>query len=245
VEKMVAYRAAHHVATSLLTELAPEQLDAQCPQCPGWTVQDVVCHHVHVFTACVDGGWTDEVDAIVNAAIVEPDPELKAAATRRRDDWIQRGVEALRSEPFDVVLARWDDALSRAADDDGDMVTDLAVHLGDIEEALGVQRSRAEGFNVAALWYYGSFLTDHLRGRGVETVRLHGSSPTVVCGDLRSPHVVTGSTYELLRTITGRRSRAEADRVIDWNTTPERTRLILPVYDWLEHDSTAVEFGGE
>lgn len=245
MEEVVAYRAAHHVASALFRELTPEQLEAPCPQCPAWTIRDVVCHHVHIFTVCVEMGWTDDIDAMVQGAVSEPDPDLKAAATRRRDEWCQSGVDALRNETFDAVLATWDDALLRAYGGDGEMVTDLSVHLADIEEAIGVQRSRTEGFNVAALWHYGSFLTNHLRGRGVETVRLVGTSPTVICGDLLSPHVVTGTTYELLRTITGRRSRAEADRVINWNTTPEQTRLIFPFYDWLDQDSDMSAFRDE
>jgi hypothetical protein len=239
VEEMVAYRAAHHVASSLFRELTPEQLEAPCPQCPAWTIREVVCHHVHLFMTSVDGGYTADIAADVTAAVSEPNPDLKDAATKRRDAWIQCGVEVLRDEPFGRVLSMWDDATLRANRGHGAWVTDLSVHLGDIEEAIGVQRSHNEAFNLAALWHYGSFLTVHLRGRGVETVRLLGTSPTVICGDLDSPHVVTGSTYELVRTITGRRRRDEADRLIDWDTTPERTRLIFPVYDWLERASRA------
>lgn len=237
MDEMVAYRAAHHVAATLFEELSPEQLHTRCPQCPAWTIRDVICHHVHVFIESVDGGWTDDVTAMVNAAAMEPDPDLKADATRRRDDWCQSGVDALHDEPLDAVLEKWRQAISRAIDDDGEMVTDLSVHLADIEEAIGIDRSRTEGFLTAAIWHYGYFLTDHLRARGVETVRLRGTAPTVICGDLLSPHEVTGSTYELLRTITGRRSRAEADRLLNWNTTPERTRSIFPFYDWLDRDS--------
>lgn len=241
LDDMVDYRAAHQVASAMFRGLTPDQLATPCPQCPGWTVRDVVCHHVHIFIADVDGEWTDEILADVQAAAVEPDPGAKAAAAQRRDAWIQRGVDALSNQPFDEVLSHWDDAVRRGEGDAGFNVTDLAVHLGDVGEALDAPRPDDAELNAAALERYGSFLTEHLLGRGVATVRLEGTDPAVVCGDLRSPHVITGSTYELLRVVTGRRSRAEADRLIDWGTTPEETRLIFPIYDWLEHGLLPVD----
>lgn len=40
---------------------------------------------------------------------------------------------------------------------------------------------------------------------------------------------LTGTSYDLLRTIGSRWTRAEADRVIDWGNTPDATRGMLPV----------------
>ena len=43
---------------------------------------------------------------------------------------------------------------------------------------------------------------------------------------------LTGTSYDLLRTIGSRRRRRDADRVIGWGDIPDAIRDMLPVYGW-------------
>lgn len=113
------------------------------------------------------------------------------------------------------------------------------MHLGDIQEALGIEVERTGEFLRGALARYCWALNEHLRGQGLEGVAIIGTAPHFEGGELTSSHRVSGTSYELLRAITGRRSRAEADRVLSWGSTPEAIRDVLPIYDWLETDSGA------
>lgn len=235
-----AYRDGYRVTRELLRGLEHRELSLPCPQCPGWSVRDVVAHHVHIFVERTNGSVPKEIAAAIFDAARASDHAVKLAASRRRDAWIERGVESFRPQPFASVLAAWESAMERANDNSWTSVGDLAVHIGDIEEALGVDGSRENAVVVAALRRYGSTLTDHLRGQGVDTVVLVGSRPAYEGGDPESPHRVSGRAYELLRVITGRRSRAEADQALDWGSTPKATRQVFPIYDWLTAESGAV-----
>lgn len=66
---------------------------------------------------------------------------------------------------------------------------------------------------------------------------LVGCRPEFEGGDSESPHQVSGTVYELLRTVVSRRSRAEAEQALNWGSTPEATRQAFTVYGWLDEDS--------
>ena len=44
--------------------------------------------------------------------------------------------------------------------------------------------------------------------------------------------VVRGDTYDLVRCLVGRRSRAQADAVLNWGDTTEETREHFAIYGW-------------
>ncbi|MDY7101061.1 MAG: hypothetical protein S0880_07720 [Actinomycetota bacterium] len=235
-----AYVEGYEAGRSYLERLDDTHLSAPCPQCPAWTVRDTAAHHVHVLTEWGTDGWPEEVLALVRSSAVEADTEAKAEATRRRDAWTEAGVESFRWRPFGDVLEAWDRAVESMPDAAGVLVTDLSCHLGDIEEALGTDELREHPVMAAGLDRYSWLLGQHLEGRGAEPVALVGHRPDIVAGAPDAEHRITGSSYELLRAVTGRRSRAEADRALDWGSTPERTRAVLPIYDWLDADSGAL-----
>ena len=230
------YRSGMTAMTDLVGRLDDDQLLVPCPQCPGWTIRDVVAHVVHVFGERI-GGWPEPIATDVFDAAMHPDRAVKNAAATRRDEWIEAGVDAFRPRPFSDVLAAWDTAAAEADEVMWTLVTDLAVHLADIEEALAVAGTRDNAHVAAALGRYSWVCNEHLSNRTLPTVAIIGTDPEFEGGDLDSSHRVTGTTYELLRTITGRRSRREADRALDWGTTPEPVRTVLPIYDWLDTDS--------
>lgn len=239
MDRKIAYQECYRVVHELFNGLGERELLQPCPQCPAWSLRDVLAHHVHVFSERIKG-WPEEFAVDVAAALTDPDPEVKLKAAQRRDNWIERGVESFRNQPFASVLTAWDQAMEQAGDNDWMMVADLAVHIGDIEEALGENRSRESGFLVAALSQYAMRLAQSLDGLGLETVRLIGSCPKFEGGDAQSPHEVSGPTYELLRALLGRRSRSEAEQALNWGTTPEAIRQVFAVYGWLEEDSGVV-----
>ncbi len=236
----LAYAEGYRVGRAYLEGLSEPQLLMDCPQCPGWTLRDVVAHHVHILTVRASDGWPSDVSADIRAAAIEPSRAIKAAAAKRRDDWIEAGVEVFRSVPFKAVLTAWDETVRAMDEEAASLVTDLGVHLGDVEEALGSTELRENPCMAAAMWRYANAIhIDYLRGLGLDTVSITGHAPETAAGDAASTHTISGSTYELLRALTGRRSRAESERVLNWGTTPEATREVFPIYDWLETDSGA------
>lgn len=240
MELRSAYAEGYRDGRAYLEGMSEQQLLTACPQCPGWTIRDVIAHHVHILTVRVIGGWPSDVSADIRAAAIEPNRAVKAAAAKRRDDWIEAGVSAFKEAPFKNVLTAWDETVRAMDEEAAGLVTDFAVHLGDVEEALGSTELRENLCMAAALWRYANAIhIDYLRGLSLDTVSITGHSPPATAGDTASTHTISGSTYELLRAITGRRSRAESDRVLDWGTTPEATRAVFPIYDWLDTDSGA------
>ncbi len=274
MDRKMVYQECYRVVRELFSGLGERDLLSPCPQCPGWSLRDVLAHHAHVFSERIKG-WPEEFAADTVTALIDPNPEIKLKAARRRDEWIERGVESFRTQPFASVLTAWDRAMEQAGDSDW-IVADLAVHVGDIEEALDVEGSRESDFVVVALSQYGKQelrkaykicpeartlalpwarqeladrflikisgsllmrLAQSLDGLGLETVKLIGSRPKFEGGDAQSPHQVRETVYELLRTLTGRRSRAEAEQALDWGATPEAARQVFAVYGWLDEDS--------
>ena len=106
---------------------------------------------------------------------------------------------------------------------------DLAVHLADLREALGLPPDTA---GTAARFGFAAY-RDWLHQRLVETarpaLRLSDGERTWVVGAGSPSATVTAPPYELFRVITGRRS-ASAIRALDWTAEPGRWLDVLSPY---------------
>ena len=212
----------------ILADLDPAGLATTCPACPAWTVRDVVAHHVHVIGALAAG----EFPAAAGQALTGH-PARRGSAAAERDEWTDRGVAARASHTLDELLTEWDAVvLPTEARPLAIGRLDLTVHLADVMETFGDHRGPDTALVEPTLRQYYDL---------VAVVRCHeaGSVPVLRCTDtgarlgagLHAPEI-SGTAYELLRAIGGRRTRAQADEHLDWGSTSEPVRAAFSAYGW-------------
>jgi hypothetical protein len=170
------------------------------PACPAWTVHELLAHQVHQLRGALDGSFPI-ADAL--AALVPADASVRRAAEDRQAAWIDDGVAALRSLSVRELMDEWS-ALADGAPDavlDG-LVPDIVVHLYDLLGATGSTAHRDDPIVIEALRFWA------------------GQAGTQL------PEGDAILAFELLRIITGRRSRDQALSVpVDvalygWRATP-------------------------
>lgn len=221
------YREAKATTVALVSGLRLDELGQTCRACPDWSLQDVVAHHVHVVTTHLAGG----LPLATYTAIVGDDDQQRANAAKARDEWTDEGVVARRGRSLVSLLAEWDRAVEALDDEGAGAALDLVVHLDDIAETLGRPAPEPGELRDAVLTLWNrAFVRPRLGGIGL-TVDLLATDTGRRWGKGAAP-TVSGPTYELLRTVCGRRTRAEADRALDWGDTPEPARELLPAYGW-------------
>ena len=203
----------------LMTELALRSPMTVVPACPAWTVHDVASH--------VTGLAADLVAGNLDGYASEP--------------WTAAQVEARRSHTTEDVVAEWA-ALPLEpllADPAGHglpeimptvATVDLLTHVHDVRDAIGRQPPATP--DLAAELVLRSLVAD-LRSRTAHLPPLRISAEglrdfAVGRGD---PKITLQATpYELMRALTGRRSRDEV-AALPWTSDPSPyVDVLLPSY---------------
>ncbi|KAA2254070.1 maleylpyruvate isomerase family mycothiol-dependent enzyme [Solihabitans fulvus] len=194
----------YDAARQRITELARNaDLNTAVGACPGWTVGDVVAH--------LAGGLAD--------------------FTERRFDgvdtgeWGERQVRERRGRSLDDSLTEW--ALNRQAADglfDSPMgpilVTEIVSHEQDIRTALGRPGERDNVAVRSALTRPLQEVDKRMRSDGLPALRVELEHGTRVLGEGEPAGTLRVSSFELLRTIAGRRSLDQM-RTLAWDGDPE------------------------
>lgn len=218
------YRDAMGRMRRLVESLTAEERAARNSCCPEWSNQDVVAHHIHFMGA-------DDIPEAIMTALRKTDQDAYDATRAERDGWTGAGVDARRHRTVEELWDEWDATLAAHPGAHYSTV-DLTMHLFDIEESLGrTGEDRAELAFDALLGYANWFLADKLRA-GDESLVLQPTDIDHTIALTGEGPVVTGTAYDLLRCVGGRRTRAEADAVLDWGGAPEAARELLSVYTW-------------
>ena len=228
------YAVGYRYLRTIIDPLDESQLALTCPHCPEWSIRDVFSHLMLVIDPTPDPGVPENYDKTVFASLVNADPEAQARAAEVRDSYWNDAVAAVRSLPTAELFDRWERSIELLDPTNRPPHGDFAVQLGDLDEALGHSGARELEIQTMALKGYSFVSNGHLQVNGLPTVSVIGTSPDAKGGDRESEHVVNGSTYELVRALTGRRTIAEGDEMLDWGTTPDDTKEMFPVYDWLD-----------
>ena len=162
--------------------------DAAVPACPEWTVHELLAHQLHQLKGARDGTFP-LADALVRVSARAP-VDRSAAATRQ-DAWIAAGVQKWSRMPVPELVEAWDSLAedSPAATLDA-LAPDVVVHLFDLLGAIGDRADRTHPMVTAALQFW-------------------ADQAGVPVPEDRSSH------FELLRAITGRRSREQAPDLDD------------------------------
>ncbi|MEX2628040.1 MAG: maleylpyruvate isomerase N-terminal domain-containing protein [Ilumatobacteraceae bacterium] len=229
---LAAYLRAQQATLAVVRPLPPEELDRTCAACPAWTIRDVVAHHIHFVGAFVDRS----VPAAIYTALIGATDDERRRAAIARDEWTQAGVEARRGLDLHELVAEWDSITACMDDRGARALLDLTMHHGDIVESLtGASGSIDVEMTQDALTTYARhFLAPRLSAAG-RALGLRCADTGEHLGPGDPAPTVSGTTYELLRTIGGRRTRAEADDRLDWGGTDEPTRDLFSVYGWPCH----------
>lgn len=175
------------------------------PSCPEWTVKDVVAH--------VAGLVSDVIAAV-------PPPLGSDENTTRQVD--ERATMTLgeicnewqaNTEAFSPLLVT-DDRRARG------ITADLVVHVHDLAETIDSIAVPSQRATRAAARLYSGLLQQRVAEQlGIAlTVMLDGQELAPESGD--SPLALSGSSTDFLRSITGRRTRAQAEAFFDWTGDP-------------------------
>lgn len=156
------------------------------PACPAWTVHQLLAHQVHQLAGALDGSFpvADSIDRLAAAS-----PTTRLAAERRQEAWIRNGVAAWTARSTEELLHAWSDLSESAPTEVLDaLVPDVVVHLIDLQGAVGGRHRCDDALVTEALEFWSS-----IAGAAVPAS--------------------AGERFELLRVITGRRSRSQAPDV--------------------------------
>lgn len=228
MDEITLYRRSKQRMNDVVCSLSDDELAIRCPACPAWSIRDVVAHHVHFAGAFVDGA----VPAEAGQGFVAVDAATRAAAGAVRDEWTEAGVEGRRGASLDEILDEWKGVAKRLGPGALAVVFDSIVHLGDIVEALGDRSGvDTELAEYAIHTCYERALTGRLLALG-EMAVLNCADTGVRIGTYPGAVEVRGATNELLRTLAGRRTRAEADVALEWGAASTELRDRFPVYGW-------------
>jgi uncharacterized protein (TIGR03083 family) len=188
---VAAYRA---LRDRVCAVIADADRDAPSPLTPAWTVGDTFAHMVGVTTDVLEGrlegvasdAWTQaQVDARVGRSI-----------SSMIDEW-QTNADA-----FDAVVAAVPTVVS------GQVLFDAVTHEHDVRHAVGAPSAPdTDAVAIAANW----ILVSAAAGKSEMTpaVRLLVGDHDVVWGTGESTATATASPFELVRTVSGRRSAAQ------------------------------------
>ena len=207
-----AYEDGYRRVLALLEKQSGTAFATRVPACPDWSVRDLVAHLTGVADDATNGAYfQDALDAWRSDELAVAREEWTAAHVTARDaadparllgDLQRHGqayVAALRSgDPVACGVPAWQ-MHSPAAD--------LAVHLEDLHEALGVPSAPDAVVTRAGFSGYREWLGARIASSGLAPLRLaDGTSEWLVGGQGAPGASLVGSRHELFRAISGRRS---------------------------------------
>ncbi|CUR55218.1 conserved hypothetical protein [metagenome] len=233
-----AYEDGLRRVVALVDGLSDDDLDTRVPACPLWSVHDLVAHLCGVADDSLNGRFFD------GAVQAWADPELAAA----REAWTAGQVDARRDldrHRLVAELERHGQELVRAlrrgdpttTDVPGWMlaapVADLAAHLDDLHEALGLPAETATPIRRYGFGSYRAWLGERIEESGVAPLRLvdhtDPGSARVIGGRGEPGASLEADGYELFRAISGRR-RLEDVRSWTWSGDPTAYLPLISPY---------------
>ena len=211
-----AYEDGLRSVVAILDRSPETTLDRQVPACPLWSVRDLVAHLAGVAEDATRGEFYD------GATQAWAEPEL----ARRREEWTAGHVRSRGGATGPEVVAdlqrhghalvqAWRRGRPVAVDVEPWMVmapvADLAAHLEDLREALGVAPEPSSPITRAGFAAYRGWLGERIDARGLPPLRLSDGEDEWVLGDANGDVVTTlqADRHDLFRGISGRRSLAE------------------------------------
>ena len=185
------------------------------PACPEWTVHDVVAH--------VTGIAADLVAQRLDG--VGTDAWTSAQVDSRRDRTIEQIVDEWTS-----IAPQFESGLDLLGPGAGQpSVSDLTIHEHDARGALNAPGNRESDGIAVAFEYYAQSLGARVTEHGLPALRLIGDGDEQVAGDGEPTATVRATRFDLVRTLSGRRSSAQV-RALDWTGDPTPYLDVISAY---------------
>lgn len=222
--------AAYHDAREAMIKLARGADEiattTYVPACPDWTVRTLLAHVTSLATEISSGRmplnlnliqfWDDDV-------------------ARRRDEFVETALEQRRARDLNEILDEWERSGPRIEKmiggaepfPEGSMpltewilVTDVGVHLQDLQGALGTTEFKDALASSLALRSYVEAMRVRSVHEKIPAFRIRADNREWVIGNGDPVATLTGETWELGRAASGRRSPDQV-RAYDWDGDPE------------------------
>jgi len=220
----------------LVRSLTPERLHLIVPLNPAWRVRDVVAHMAGVCEDLTSGNFPDISD-----------PKQQPEQATVREVWTQAQVDRRRDVPIGELLDEWNRLARRweavlqydpAGLSPAALVTaslDVGCHLHDLRHALGERGDRGAPTTAVAFAISRTWLAMRLDSARLPAIRMRCADGEWVLGQCPVGNTVQGDSFELFRTITGRRSHHQL-LALDWDEDPTDALDALAPYDLPVHD---------
>jgi uncharacterized protein (TIGR03083 family) len=206
-EAPALYHETRTAFVALLRDLSDAQASTQVVSCPGWSVKDVMAH--------VSGLVAE---TLAGVPLPRGSDEATARQVNNRAEW-----------SLDDVCDEWlENAASFAAYGEQDpayvaaLTADLVVHASDIAEVLGLSIDIDDVVVSKVAERYG----EGLQSRAIDAAGVALGITFTDGADLDAPEnetadriQLTVSAFDFLRSVTGRRSRAEVE-ALAWSSDP-------------------------
>jgi uncharacterized protein (TIGR03083 family) len=175
------------------------------PACPGWTVKDVIAHLAGFFTTYRSGNPRESFGP----------------------DWGDREVKARRDRSLEECLTEWKDLVKEPGDVFESRfgpvaVADVLAHEQDIRTALNRPGARDDENIVPSVLMGLSFLKHKPETQDLRALRVITDEIDQTLGKGEPAATLHTSTFELFRTIHGRRSVDQVRRM-SWEGDPGRS----------------------
>jgi uncharacterized protein (TIGR03083 family) len=221
-----AYHDARIAMVSLARKHADETQGTRVPACPDWTVHDLVAHVTSIASSLSSGEFPPDLNPILFW-----DDEM----SRRRDSFVDDALASRRDKPLEDILGEWETAGTRLEGmlrgeepfpenappvAEWIVVTDIGVHLQDLEGALGVSENRDALATGLSLRSYVEAMRLRSAQEGLPPFRIRAGTREWVIGNGDPIATLTGDPFELSRAASGRRSPDQI-RAYDWEGDPE------------------------
>lgn len=191
----------------LIRSLADDELDRTIPLTPGWTIAQALAH-VCGLNADLAAGLREGLGSPERTAD-QVDSRAGLTAAEICDEWLGHG------DTVEAIIA-----------DNGflghRLAADLLIHLHDVQHALGLAIDTEDEATVDAGHTYAHHTVDRwLDSTGIEVaIDLSDGSWFVPSACFEPPDLVLNATpYDFLRSVSGRRSRAQVE-ALDWSADP-------------------------
>ena len=230
IDVRAAYDEVAERIADVVLELDTSGSSAPVRSCPGWTVHDVLAHHVGAVVDASTGNAPEipagldfhrDFDEVIGTVFADVSArQVAERATRSIGDLVAEWRPAARTA-WAICLGELPDRgyPIPAAVLQGVMVNDAVVHEGDVRQALGLPPAPESAALSVALSGYALLASTHLQKAGLGAISLEydGREKLLGTGDpvltLRAPR------HDLVRVLAGRRSR-EQILAMDWDGDP-------------------------
>ncbi len=210
-----AYRGTRQRVTELITSLSNDELERMVPACPEWSLKDLFGHLAAIATDVVGGNWDGHGSR----------------------EWTSRQIEERRAKSVEEIAREWEESgaqLEAALDGlhpavgggvNGDAVTHEQDARGAVRKPGGTDSA---GFAIA-LDSYTRFFGKMLKNAGMPPVEVRAGDKSWIVGNGDPVVSVAAEPFEMLRSLTGRRTREQLHG-LEWSGDPEPYLDLFSMY---------------